>query len=230
MIGSLFAQYGTLRADIDSAHGNGRISGDGYGVGAALTWHGTRGTYVDGLAQATWLKSDLDSDVAGALTNDNSAHGYGLSLEAGHALPISANLSVTPQAQLTYTGVRFDDFVDPFGATISLAESDLLQGRLGISLDHNRQWMDADGRAAQRRLYGLANLLYAFDGENTALVSGTAFRSTEDRVWGGLGLGTAYNFGGGRHTLFLEGSANTSLENFGDSYTFNATLGWRIAW
>ena len=177
VIGSLFAQYGTLRADIDSAHGNGRISGDGYGAGAALTWHGTRGAYVDGLAQATWLKSDLDSNVAGALTDNNSARGYGLSLEAGHALPIGTNLSLTPQAQLTYTDVRFDDFVDPFGAVISLAESDLLQGRLGLSLDHDRQWIDADGRPAQRRLYGVANLFYAFDGENTALVSGTGFSS-----------------------------------------------------
>jgi hypothetical protein len=41
--------------------------------------------------------------------------------------------SITPQAQLAYSNVDFDDFTDPFGADVSLDKSHSLKGRLGDS-------------------------------------------------------------------------------------------------
>src|SRR5690606_40743717 len=59
-------------------------------------------------------------------------------IEAGRAVAIGENLSLTPQAQLSYSKVDFDGFADRFGAAVGLDRSEALQGRLGLSLDHKR--------------------------------------------------------------------------------------------
>jgi fibronectin-binding autotransporter adhesin len=230
VIGSLFAQYGVLGSEIDSVYGDGKISGDGFGVGGALTWYASNGIYVDGQAQATWYESELNSRVAGALADELGGTGYGLSIEGGKQLPLSENLSLTPQAQLSYAQVSFDDFADPFGADVSLARSEALQGRLGLSLDHRREWTGQDGLPAQSHIYGIANLYYAVDAENEVDVAGTRIFNDPDQLWGGVGIGGSYNVSGGKHALFAEGAVNTSLENFGDSHSVTGTIGWRTAW
>jgi fibronectin-binding autotransporter adhesin len=230
VIGSLFAQYGTIGSEIDSAYGDGAIVGDGFGVGGAVTWHGAGGTYVDSVAQATWYNSELVSRVAGKLADDHGGNGYALSIEGGKQLPLSENLSLTPQAQLSYAQVEFDDFADPFGADVSLERSEALQGRLGLSLDHRREWTGQDGLPAQSHIYGVANLYYAVDAENEADVAGVRVGNEPDQLWGGLGVGGSYNVSGGKHSLFAEGAVNTSLENFGDSHSVTGTIGWRTAW
>jgi fibronectin-binding autotransporter adhesin len=230
VIGSLFAQYGTIGGSIDSVYGDGKITGDGFGAGGALTWHASNGIYVDGVAQATWYESDLTSRVIGALAEELGGTGYGLSIEAGKQLPLSETLSLTPQAQLSYAQVGFDDFSDPFGADVSLARSEALQGRLGLSLDHRREWTGQDGLPAQSHIYGIANLYYAVDAENEVDVAGTRIFADPDQLWGGVGIGGSYNVSGGKHSLFAEGALNTSLENLGDSHSVTGTIGWRTAW
>src|SRR5690606_41938026 len=93
---------------------------------------------------------------------------------AGRAVAIGESLSLTPQAQLSYSKVDFDGFADRFGAAVGLDRSEALQGRLGLSLDHKRQWTGQDGRPAQSHVYGLANLFYGFDAETEATVAGVA--------------------------------------------------------
>jgi len=48
--------------------------------------------------------------------------------------------SVTPQAQLLYSSVDFDDFNDVFNTGVSLGQGDSHQGRLGVTLDHKSSW------------------------------------------------------------------------------------------
>jgi fibronectin-binding autotransporter adhesin len=230
VIGSLFAQYGVIGSEIDSVYGDGKITGDGFGLGGALTWYASNGVYVDGQAQATWYESELNSRVAGELADGLGGSGYGLSIEAGKQIALGGALSLTPQAQLSYAQVDFDDFADPFGADVSLARSEALQGRLGLSLDHRREWTRQDGLPAQSHIYGIANLYYAVDAENEVDVAGTRIFNDPDQLWGGLGVGGSYNVSGGKHALFAEGAVNTSLENFGDSHSVTGTIGWRTAW
>jgi outer membrane autotransporter protein len=54
-----------------------------------------------------------------------------LSLETGKRIVVDENWSITPQVQLAYSSVDFDDFTDPFGADVWLDKSDSLKGRLG---------------------------------------------------------------------------------------------------
>lgn len=74
LIGGITGQYGKARSDISSAHGDGQIDTQGWGLGGTLTWYGNDGFYVDTQAQAMWYYSDLDSHTANkSLIDDNKA-------------------------------------------------------------------------------------------------------------------------------------------------------------
>jgi fibronectin-binding autotransporter adhesin len=79
-------------------------------------------------------------------------------------------------------------------------------------------------------VYGIANLYYEFFDGTIANVSGTTFANANERLWGGIGLGGTYNWANDRYALYGEVSINTSLKDFGDSYTLNGTAGFRLRW
>lgn len=231
LIGGLTVRYVHGKAKTRSIYGDGEISTDGYGFGGTLTWYGESGFYIDGQAQATWYDSNLDSTLAGVgLTDGNNGFGYALSLESGKRLMLNEQWSVTPQAQLVYSNVDFDSFNDVFDARVSLDRGDSLQGRVGLSVDRQNSWYNENGLIDRTYLYGIANLYYEFLDGTKVDVSGTGFTSRNDRFWGGIGLGGSYNWNGDKYSLYGEGSINTSLANFGDSYAYKGTVGFRVKW
>ncbi|UXN60043.1 autotransporter outer membrane beta-barrel domain-containing protein [Phyllobacterium zundukense] len=229
LMGGVTFQYGEISTDVSSIFGKGSIDTDGYGFGGTLTWLAQNGFYVDGQAQLNWYDSDITSDTLGqSLTNGNDGFGYALSLETGKRIIISESWSITPQAQLAYSNVDFDDFTDPFGADVSLDKSDSLKGRLGVSADYQNAWQDASGRMARSNIYGLANLYHEFlDGSEVDLV-GVNFANESDRTWGGIGAGGSYSWADDKYALYGEVSLNTSLSNFADSYSVNGTTGFKV--
>lgn len=231
LIGGLTVHYVHGKARTRSIYGDGEISTDGYGFGGTLTWYGENGFYLDGQAQATWYDSDLESTLAGFdLTSGNNGFGYALSLESGKRIMLNEQWSVTPQAQLVYSNVDFDSFNDVFDAEVSLNRGDSLQGRLGLSLDRQNSWYNDRGLIDRTYVYGIANLYYEFLDGTKVDVSGASFTSRNDRFWGGIGLGGSYNWNNDKYSLYGEGSINTSLANFGDSYAYKGTVGFRVKW
>ena len=81
-----------------------------------------------------------------------------LSLETGKRIVVDENWSITPQAQLAYSNVDFDDFTDPFGADVSLGRGDSLKGRIGHSADYQNAWEDGAGKMTRTNLYGSKSL------------------------------------------------------------------------
>ena len=231
LIGGITVHYAHGKTTVSSPSGDGDISTDGYGFGGTLTWYGDNGFYLDGQAQATWYRSDLNSVTAKAgLGDGNHGFGYALSLEGGKRIAFDEAWSLTPQAQLVYSSVDFDDFTDPFGADVSLDRGDSLQGRLGLTLDHETSWQNANGMLDRLHVYGIANLYYEFLEGTKIDVAGVSFASEKDRLWGGLGLGGAYNWNDDKYSIYGEGMVNTSLNNFGDSYTVKGNVGFRVKW
>ncbi len=232
LVGGFNVQYAHGKADIRSFFGDGEISTDGYGVGGTLTWYGNNGYYVDGQAQAIWYNSDLtslaDSITRPGLSDSNNGLGYALSLESGKRIELSDGWSVTPQAQLVYSSVDFDSFSDGYGTSVSLDRGNSLQGRLGVSLDRQISWTDGNGQTARSHLYGIANLYNEFLDGSRVKVAGVPFDSRNERLWGGLGLGASYNWANDKYSVYGEGSLNTSLTGFADSYTVKGTLGFRV--
>lgn len=231
LIGGVFVQYAHGKTKVNSVHGDGEISTDGYGFAGTLTWYGNEGFYIDGQAQVTWYSSDLTSNLANiGVDSDNHGLGYAFSAEAGKRIAIDPEWSVTPQAQLVYSRIDFDSFTDPFGAAVSLDKGDSLQGRLGLTLDRETSWQNANGMTDRAHVYGIANLYYEFLKGTRVDVAGTSFASEKERLWGGIGLGGSYNWNDDKYSIYGEGIVNTSLKNFGDSHSLKGNVGFRMKW
>ncbi|WP_182506205.1 autotransporter outer membrane beta-barrel domain-containing protein [Brucella anthropi] len=231
LIGGVTIYYAHGKTDIDSVYGDGEIRTDGYGFGGTLTWYGENGFYLDGQGQVTWYTSDLNSLLANTnLTDGNDGFGYTLSLEGGKRIAIDPAWSLTPQAQLVYSNVDFDAFTDFFGSRVSIDRGESLQGRLGLTLDHENSWQNDKGLLDRTHVYGIANLYYEFLEGTRVDVQGASFASRNDRVWGGLGIGGTYNWDDDKYSIYGEGLVNTSLNNFGDSYSVKGTVGFRMKW
>jgi fibronectin-binding autotransporter adhesin len=231
LVAGITAHYGDISSYVSSLFGSGKIQSTGYGVGGTLTWYGTGGAYIDAVAQATWFDSSLYSDtLSRSLTTGNGAFGQAWSLEGGQRIAIGPRWTLTPQAQLVYSKVDFDRFTDPFGALVSLDQGDSLRGRLGLSADYDNIWKDVSGRTSRTHVYGIANLYYEALGGTQTVVSGAELASANDRLWGGVGLGASYDWNDNRYSVYAEGTLNTSLENFGSSYTVKGNVGFRVKW
>ncbi|MFC7286824.1 autotransporter outer membrane beta-barrel domain-containing protein [Herminiimonas glaciei] len=229
LIAGLSAQYANGRSAVSSPAGNGRINTAGYGIGASLTWYGVNGFYADGQVQANFYNSDLSSPTAGiSLAKGNDGRAYTASIEAGQRIQMTPGWTLTPQAQLSYSTVRFDDFTDGFGARVSLDQGSSLRARLGLSLDHEKVWRDGSGKQNRQHTYAIANLYNEFKDGTQVNVSDLNFVNRNTRLWGGLGLGASYSWANGKYMIYGQGSVNTSLNNFGDSYSLGATVGLRI--
>jgi fibronectin-binding autotransporter adhesin len=234
LVGGLNILYMRGDADVSSPHGDGDVGIDGYGLGGTATWYGAQGFYVDGQAQLAWYVGDLTGEPSDsksiALTRGNDAFGYALSLESGRHVALDRLWSLTPQAQLIYSNVKFDSFTDAFDADVSPGDRDSLKGRLGIALDRESSWTDDGGATARGKAYGIANLYYEFLDGTSVDVAGTAFDSRNDRLWGGLGAGGSYSWADDAYVFYGEALVDTSLENFAASYSAQATLGLRLNW
>lgn len=232
LVAGVNAQFGTVSSDIASIYGAGSVSAMGFGVGGTLTWYGAGGLYVDGQAQLVRYEADIVSDDTGTtLVEGNDAFGYGLSLEAGQKIALDDNWSLTPQAQLSYSAVRFSDFTDQFGGAVSLGDGgDTLVGRLGLSADYEADWQDESGESKQTHLYGVANLYYDFLDGSSVDVSGTAFASQNRGLWGGVGVGGSLSWADEQYSIFGEALVRGSVEDFGGNNALGAKVGFSGKW
>lgn len=216
----------------DADLGRGRIKTDGYGFGGNLSWFGDDGLYFDNQAQLTWYRSELSYEGGRSQLKDgkNNGFGYALSAEVGKRFALNQNWSLTPQAQLQYSNVDFSDFTDVFGADVSRKKGDSLRARLGLGVDYQNSWQNAQGLTNRSTVYGIANLYNEFLSGTKVLVSTENFINESERFWGGIGIGGSYAWDNDKYAIYGEGSINTSFKNFGDSYNYKGSAGIRVRW
>lgn len=231
LIGGITAQYGKAKSNITSPHGDGDIDTNGWGLGGTLTWYGDNGFYLDAQGQAMWYKSDLNSSTNNlSLTNGNKGTGYGLSLEGGQRVDIDAYWSLTPQAQLTWSSVKFDAFNGAWATSVDLNNGNSLNARFGISADYRNAWQASNGMINRTNVYAIANIYQELMNSSKVNVVGVEFENDIDKTWGGIGAGGTYAWADDKYALYGEGSVNTSLSNFAKSYSLKGTVGLRIKW
>lgn len=232
LIAGITGQYGHAKGDISSAHGDGSISTDAWSLGANATWYGNSGFYVDTQAQVSWFDSGLDSDTANVTLGDGlKATGYALSIEAGQRFALNQNWSLTPQAQLSWSKINADGFQDVWDNHIGVDDGNSLIGRLGLAANYANSWVGADGRSVNTSVYGIANIYQEFlDGSNAISVAATNFDTDHDKTWAGIGVGGTYAWADNKYAVFGEGSVNTSLNHFSDSYAVKGTAGFKVKW
>ncbi|MHC5307001.1 autotransporter family protein [Bartonella sp. LJL80] len=228
-IGGVFVQYGHGKADVNSRYGDGNIKTDAYGFGGNLTWYGANDVYVDAQALVNWFDSDLHSDTANQdLVSGNDGLGYALSLEAGRKLALNHEWTMTPQAQLSWNSIDFDDFTDAFAARVSKDDGDSLLGRVGLSFDRETQWQDEKGQTSRLKAFAIGNLYYEFlDDATNVNLAGVRLSHRNDQFQGGIGGGASYNWANDAYSLYSEVDARSSFNDFGDSYAISGTVGFK---
>lgn len=230
VVGPTF-HYGIANSNVSSMFGNGAVDATGYGFGGTATWYGNNGSYVDARATLTWYDTDIrSSTLASKLVNGNRGSGVATSVEAGHQLALGGDWSITPQAQLAWSQVRFDAFTDQYGASVSRDNGNSLVSRLGVSLDHETRWTAGNGKTRRSHIYGITNLYYDFLHGTSARVADISVVSKEQALWAGLGVGASLNWDDDRYTVYGEVLARTSVQDFGDSNAIGARLGVRVKW
>lgn len=229
-IAGLFGQYGHGKADVKSAYANGKITTDAYGFGGTLTWYGNTDWYIDAQAQVNWFNTDLRSTTASrALKNDEDGMGYAVSIETGKKIALNHDWSMTPQVQLAWNSVDFDDFHDTWGAKVSAKDGDSLLGRAGLSFDRQTQWTGENGKTQRLQTYVIGNLYYEFLDDGTKVkVSNVTFKHENDQFWGGIGAGLTYNWADDMYSVYGNVDARSSFDDFGNTYVIGGAVGFRV--
>lgn len=94
---------------------------------------------------------------------------------------------MTPQAQIYYSHVKFDDFIDAYDAAVSQQNRDRVTGRIGMSIDYTQ----GESKGNQLTGYGIANLYQQFSGASRVNVNNVTFSQENERTWLGVGGGSS---------------------------------------
>jgi outer membrane autotransporter protein len=127
--------------------------------------------------------------------------------------------------QLAYASADFDDFVDPFGASVKLSKGESLEGRAGVALGRDHAWKNEAGRAVRAHVYGITSLTYEFLDGATVAVAGMDLVAEPQKFGAELGLGGTYNWNDERYALHGELLASTSFDG---SYGYKGTVGLTV--
>ncbi|WP_176037873.1 autotransporter-associated beta strand repeat-containing protein [Brucella tritici] len=231
LVAGITGQYGTAHGRSRSFFGDGYTDTNAWSLGATATWYGNNGFYVDTQGQLTWFDNDLSSDdMNSSLADGAKAFGYAMSVEAGQRVAIDDHWSLTPQAQLMWSSLDADAFQDVMGNRVGLDNANSLTARLGLAANYRNNWTGEDGRMVNTSVYGIANLYQSFLGGTTVNVAGVDIDTDTDKTWAGIGGGGTYAWSDNKYAVYGEGSINTSLNHFANSYALKATVGFKIKW
>jgi len=173
--------------DQDADYSNGESSTDGYTLAVYGSAYFPCGGYVDLIARAGRLSTDIDATTVSKFdaSYDNTA--FGVSAEIGYRWDVSKIFYLTPQAELSYGYVRGEDFTGSNGIRVDQDNFETLVGRVGFQAGANF----AEGAGT---VYLTASLNHDFRGEAEA--SAVRGDSAVQRLYEDLG-GTWVSYGVG---------------------------------
>lgn len=227
IVAGLNVEVANGSAKTSASSGDGSIDVDAKILAGTLTWYGLSGTYVDAQAKLAFYDATIGTEDG---VVSNSGKGHGLSLEIGHRFDLGQGYALTPQAQLQYTKVAFDDFTDSNGIDVALRDGTRSDLRLGLMLERNAVRQADTALESSTNAYGVVNLYRGF-GDGTTVNASQATLASDANGWTGeIGLGGKYHWAGGKYAVFGEVTAATGLANFGDSHAINGEVGFRMTW
>ncbi|WP_027896251.1 autotransporter outer membrane beta-barrel domain-containing protein [Zestomonas thermotolerans] len=220
-----------MKADVDAIQGGrgGKVSMDGYSLGAYWTHLAPSRWYLDAVGQLTRY-DNVRAKASGGETVKPDGWGFAASLEGGYPFQLDEKWSLEPQAQLVYQYVDLGGSTHDRYGRIDFKDSDALYGRLGARLARN--WEKEDGR--EHAFWLRANLWHDFGAE-----ADTTFSAPDGQnavklhtglggTWGQVGAGFNTQF---RDNLnaFLAVDYEQSLEN-SRAHGVSGRIGLQYTW
>ena len=136
----LFAAYGHADGSVRGFAGGfqnvhvGSLALDATSAGGYWTHIGPGGWYVDAILMNTWYTGSPHS--VGRLSAGANGTGVTASIEGGYPIPLSANITIEPEAQLIYQHLSLDATQDAV-STVAYGGPDAVSGRIGLRLQGN---------------------------------------------------------------------------------------------
>jgi fibronectin-binding autotransporter adhesin len=222
---SLFAGTGTV--DAISELGGGRISSDARGIGLSATWLGDSGFYADLQLEYALLEAEINATGTDGPAMAVEGTGRMASVELGQRLAGAGDLTWTPQAQVSWSDVRMDDFTGPDAVAVTMEDSESLRLRLGLAGE--KAWVPSPDHAAQ--LYGIASVTREFRGATSVLVDTAALNATAPEWIAELGLGGSYDWaaGAGRSAIYGEVTTTRAISG-GEVSGLSGAIGVQVSW
>ncbi|MDM0009062.1 autotransporter outer membrane beta-barrel domain-containing protein [Variovorax sp. J22G73] len=199
----------------------GRLTVEGYSLGAYWTRVAASGWYSDAVLMASRYKADARSTLGRGGTPRGSA--VTASLEAGYPLALGDNLTLQPQVQLVWQRSSLDDFDDGISA-VRFQRDNAVTGRIGARLEGR---VDAGG--GTWRPYLKANLWHTFSGSN-ALFFGPTDQVVNRRNASALEVGAGVVGQVNKTVSVYGGLAYTSAVGNTEQTGVQGQLGVRLRW
>jgi len=231
LIAGCTAHVGGAYAKVKGYNSLGKIDTTGIGLGATLTWYAQNGFYADAHGKVTWTKGKILSELLfdSEQVSDNKGMAFAMGLEVGKEVVLPSTWTITPQAQLVYSQIKFDEFVDTQNLNVSLEKARSLLGRLGVSINRDFVCKATNGSANSRtHVYAILNLYYEFLNGSKILIDTTQFHAKPNEVWAGVGIGATHNFNNDRVSLYGELGTKAGLSNISHNYGFAGDIGIRF--
>lgn len=160
----------------------------------------------------------------------NDSTGKALSLEVGRNFQRQGGWNWTPQAQLTYSHVDFDQFEDLFDAEVSMGRGSELLARIGLGISREANWRTDNGTTSRLQYYGIANMKYDMSPTNYVDVSARRISSAPSKLGAEVGAGGVYNWANNRYSLYGQATLGTQTQDFGHSNMLKGEIGFRMSW
>lgn len=199
----------------------GRLTVEGYSLGAYWTRIAASGWYSDAVLMATRYKADARSTLGRGGTPRGTS--VTASLEAGYPLALGDNVTLQPQVQLIWQRSSLDDFDDGISA-VRFQRDNAVTGRIGARLEGR---VDAGGGVW--RPYLKANLWHTFSGSN-AIFFGTSDQVVNRRNASALEVGAGVVGQVNKTVSVYGGLAYTSAVGNTEQTGVQGQLGVRLRW
>jgi outer membrane autotransporter protein len=224
LITGAYLRIGGVGANISNDVGRGRIDAEGIGIGATLTWYSDTGFYTDVTGSVDQITVNAQTVASGPILDGHLNQIFALSAEVGQRFSLVNGLTVVPQAQLSWSSISDQSFIDAFGNSFQAGSGGSLVGRVGLAVEHeitDTTWGDA-------RIYGFGNILHDFNASRSVSYAGVNLRQTGGGTWGEIGTGISFASRDG-FIVYAQGSYRGSLSGV-LGHGLSATLGLERRW
>ncbi len=186
----LMAAYGNASSKTGSNRTGYSAKGtvDGYSTGVYATWYqdaaSLNGVYVDSWMQYSWLNGEVKGDQLSS--ESYNIDGLSASVETGYRMPVyqgkNSDVYVTPQAQVTWSGIKADDHREINGTRVTSSGDNNIQTRLGVKVSRDGVSDGDMGKDKLFTVYAEANWL------NNSQQAGAVLNGVEVKQSGGRNL------------------------------------------
>ncbi|WP_195930629.1 autotransporter outer membrane beta-barrel domain-containing protein [Hyphomicrobium album] len=177
------------------------------------------GLYVDGVFKVDITDFEIAS-AARAASASTDGYTSTVSGETGYGFNLGGNLTLLPQAQLSYISVSNQNYQDNYGVKVGSGVGESLVGRASLQLQGNYGSASGGWFAP----YAIASILSDFLGDNETAIGRTPFKNDMGLTWYEAGGGVTAELG---EFVSLYGSAEYS---FGDIEGWGGTGGVKARW